>query len=861
MSTLQKKSKNIKRRHKKIINQAFKELREKLLKLEQICQSCDEEDRLLLLQEGQEQAVLIGQMIEKNLEEEQTIHFLEDLCEVFYQISIHPEKAEHFIKEGWNLLEKAENRIEQLQLAPVELVFFPYKASMWDSLESIWKAARDDRECNTYVVPIPYYDMLPDHSDVRFNYEKDLFPADVPVVDWEDYRLEEQQPDIIVVHNPYDDCNRVTSVKPEYFSENLKKYTDLLVYVPYFMTTGRIPDGHIYFKSYINFDRIIVQNAGYVQKMKQYIPEEKLVPLGSPKCDCIVASMKNPTIPEEWKEKMEGKTVLFFNLSISCLLQADVEKYLEKVENFFELVYQYDNLVLIWRPHPLLEATINSMRGNLRQRILKMQEKFIKEKNTIYDRTANPEKTIAISDVYVGETESSIVAMFAFAKKPIFILSKDMYKEMDDKSSYLVDSVGMLLYKEHVYFIARQYHFLCRLNLKKNQTEITVNLSDYSQKMGNVLFIRHKNEIWIFLDKRIQDTILIYNCDDGHVEVLSWEVQSEASEDRIAGWFYDYDEDNSRNLYFWSKPGKIVLQIDMETREVKKRTEFVGRLLDNFKKDECMFGMSTPVREKIYCLSRCSNEIMEMDLSNDEITIHKVGSPAARYLYIHYYDGKFYLVEKGKACIYIWNPRNEELIRIEEMASDRVDLKERADVQERLPYALLFKPDSRLNEKKIYVFSNVANSIEELSCITNELKKTDWKLKETDKEHGYDISSNMFGYQIDEKNILCCLGKQKSFLLLNTDDGSYHIMPCELRGEEIRKFIKNRKHFRWHLQEEIYACKESELYRVNEFLKDLSMGKCDYEEDMLDVESRFSNSNGTVGVHVYQYLREQLKEL
>lgn len=861
MSTLQKKSKNIKRRHKKIINQAFRELREKLLKLEQICQSCDEEDRLLLLQKGQEQAVLIGQMIEKNLEEEQIIHFLEDLCEVFYQISIHPEKAEHFIKEGWNLLEKAENRIEQLQLAPVELVFFPYKASMWDSLESIWKAARDDGECNTYVVPIPYYDMLPDHSDVRFNYEKNLFPADVPVVDWEDYRLEERQPDIIVVHNPYDDCNRVTSVKPEYFSENLKKYTDLLVYVPYFMTTGRIPDDHIYFKSYQNFDKIIVQNASYVEEIKKYVHEEKIVPLGSPKCDCIVESGKNPIIPEDWRDKIQGKKVIFFNLSISCLLQADIEKYLEKVENFFELVNQYDNLALIWRPHPLLEATINSMRGNLRQSILNMQEKFMKGKNTIYDKTANPERTIAISDVYVGETESSIVAMFAFAKKPIYILSRDLYKEMDAQDRYLVDPVGMLLYKDNVYFIAKQYHFLCRLNLKKKMTEIVVNLSEYSQEMEKTLLIRHMNEIWILLDKSIQDTILIYNCDDGHIEVLSWEAQTRGPEDRIEGLFHDYDQDHSQNLYFWSKQGKIVLHIDLITREVKKRTEFVGRLLDNFKKDECMFGMFIPVREKIYCLSRCSNEIMEMDLSNNEIKIHKVGSVTARYLYIYYYDEKLYLVEKGKVGIYIWNPENEELIHIEEKELESIDLKEKVDVQDRLPYALLIKPDKSLNDKKIYVFSNVTNFIEELSCLTYKLKRTNWKLREMDNEHGYDISSNMFGYQIDEKNILCCLNTQKSFLLLNMEDGNYDIMPCELRGEEIQEFIKNRKHFCWYMQEQIYACKESELYRINEFLEDLSIGKCDYEEDMLEVESRFSNSNGTVGVHIYQYLREQLKEL
>ncbi|MBQ7479431.1 MAG: hypothetical protein IJT01_11160, partial [Selenomonadaceae bacterium] len=46
-----------------------------------------------------------------------------------------------------------------------DIVFLPYKASMWDSLESVWKAAEEDKEhCNAYVVPIPYADLTPDRG-------------------------------------------------------------------------------------------------------------------------------------------------------------------------------------------------------------------------------------------------------------------------------------------------------------------------------------------------------------------------------------------------------------------------------------------------------------------------------------------------------------------------------------------------------------------------------------------------------------------------------------------------------------------------------------------------------------------------
>lgn len=38
--------------------------------------------------------------------------------------------------------------------------FFPYKASMWDSLESVYLVAKEDSDCDVYCVPISYY-ILP----------------------------------------------------------------------------------------------------------------------------------------------------------------------------------------------------------------------------------------------------------------------------------------------------------------------------------------------------------------------------------------------------------------------------------------------------------------------------------------------------------------------------------------------------------------------------------------------------------------------------------------------------------------------------------------------------------------------------
>ncbi|MCI5568042.1 MAG: hypothetical protein MR375_09390, partial [Veillonellaceae bacterium] len=122
-----------------------------------------------------------------------------------------------------------------------EIVFLPYKAAMWDSLESIWKAAYADKEhCNTYVVPIPYADRNPDYTARDWHHEIDLFPDYVPVIDYRNIDLEAMHPDVIFIHNPYDNCNAVTSVDSMFYSDKLKHYTDNLVYVPYFVTGGKM---------------------------------------------------------------------------------------------------------------------------------------------------------------------------------------------------------------------------------------------------------------------------------------------------------------------------------------------------------------------------------------------------------------------------------------------------------------------------------------------------------------------------------------------------------------------------------------------------------------------------------------------
>ena len=186
----------------------------------------------------QEAAILLGTYIESIGEKYvELVRILENYCENIYLMSesINDEKVcRKLSKKIQRQLVSLENGLKyEMPNDRKEMVFLPYVASMWDSLESIWMAADKDENVDAYVIPIPYYDKNPDGSFRTEHYEGDLFPDYVPVTRYDEYDFENRKPDVVFIHTPYDECNHVTSVHPFFYAKNIKNYTDMLVSVSY----------------------------------------------------------------------------------------------------------------------------------------------------------------------------------------------------------------------------------------------------------------------------------------------------------------------------------------------------------------------------------------------------------------------------------------------------------------------------------------------------------------------------------------------------------------------------------------------------------------------------------------------------
>ncbi len=443
----------------------------------------DSESAVTVLSDCQEAAIQIGSILDETEGEGTSpIHFLEEYCETVYQVAVSlsdgigGSDGKQRLDEA---LTKAEYSVKNDIRTTLEVVFLPYKASMWDSMESVWQAAANDPDCDVYVIPIPYYDRRPDNSFGEYHYEGTEIPEYVPITHYAAYDFENRRPDVVYVHNPYDQYNYVTSVEPRFYSYELKKHTDCLVYIPYYLAYGSIGDGQRMTSVYRSADYIVIQNEGYRKFFDKNIPDSKFLPLGSPKFDKIVTTCKNkPELKPEWK-MAESKRVFFYNTSISEFL-CNPAAFLRKMSYVFDTFERYkQDVCLLWRPHPLLESTMKSMCPQYLSRYLELKNRYISDSLGIYDDNPDLNYSIALSDVYLGDASSSVASSFSAVGKPLFLLSPHISslpsdsdrtkyavqymaadKNYDDTSKHICLLFGNLLFVEQKDFSFRYLDML-----------------------------------------------------------------------------------------------------------------------------------------------------------------------------------------------------------------------------------------------------------------------------------------------------------------------------------------------------------------------------------------------------------------
>lgn len=621
-----------------------------------------------LLEDCQKGVVQVGEFIETiQGEGTESVSLLEEYHEMLYHIGANIENVSaDAIMYLQKKLHQIENSVKK-ELSPdkIEVVFFPYKASMWDSLESIYYAAKQDPTCDVYCVPIPYFDKNPDGSLRQMHYEGTQYPDNIEITSWESYDLKRRHPDVIYIHNPYDDWNSVTSVHPDFYARKIKEYTDKLVYIPYFILQEISPDDQAAIDGIKHFcflpgtiyaDEVIVQSESlkkiYINEFlkeakKNNLPvnknelNQKFKGLGSPKLDKVYSTKReNLEVPQKWLEiikKPDGswKKIVFYNTGIAALLIHN-EMWVKKIEDVLNIFKKnQDDIVLLWRPHPLIEDTMRSMRSVVLDKYLRIKNKYIMENWGIFDDTPNLNRAVGISDVYYGD-ESSVVRLFQETSKPAIIQAVVSEPLLID----FIECVG-----NEIYFMPANYNCLYCHNVERKKT-IAV----------GALPVKGSSEYRLFGDCVAADEKLFFSPVKSG-EIIVYDILSKKSitipldKKKVYNDFRCFNAVRYRNyiLFISTAFQPLIIKLDIDTLKLEyieynppvktKECEFMAR--------ECVI-----VKNSLFMVMLEKAIIVEYLLDEDHFIYHSLSvlSGAGTITYI---NNEFYL--SGKQCIYKWN--------------------------------------------------------------------------------------------------------------------------------------------------------------------------------------------------------------
>lgn len=239
-----------------------------------------------------------------------------------------------------------------------KIAFCPYKAEMWDSMESVFDACVFEPRITRRICPIPFAEVdaqgnvgiMHDESSAlkQITQDDDVFISD----------LDSFKPDFVVVHYPYDGRNKVTRIHEDFWSNNLKSKGYKIIYSPYGLPVGGVSSCNLIMQPVLkNADLIVCdcpeEKTNIINQWKTQenidIDPDKILVTGSPKRDYL------------WTAEETGTTgTVLIAGSLLPLLNGIQKKILSRYAKIIEDELAVGHKV-IYRYHPLSTSGIKAM--------------------------------------------------------------------------------------------------------------------------------------------------------------------------------------------------------------------------------------------------------------------------------------------------------------------------------------------------------------------------------------------------------------------------------------------------------------------------------------------------------------------
>ncbi|MBR3104602.1 MAG: LicD family protein [Lachnospiraceae bacterium] len=404
------------------------------------------EQCLDLLEQSQEGIIRIGEEIEnRDGEGTVTVSCIERYCECIYETAQvltgeSDRGIDAVMQEMGASLDALEDSIQADLKEKREILFLPFRSDLWESLDPIYRKSIADPDVHVTVMPLPFYDKDAAGNPGEMHYDVAGYPQDLNITNYQKYDIRAAHPDVIYIQNGYDGFNYTYMLPPAYFTSEVKKYTEQLIYVPYFKLGGYEPEDQKlrqttrYFMKIpgvMHADRVWIENEEirqlYIEELVRFCGEDT-AQIWEEKLEVMVMQQEEQNkkdIPKSWESvlyKANGekkKTVLFMNAV--CSLYQHQEQALTKLKDVLRIFAEkQEEIALIWRPHPSVAISADLFDRQLWLEYRRIVEEYRSAGWGILDETPDADLSIGLADAYYGDPDP-VMQRCRVAGKPVMI--------------------------------------------------------------------------------------------------------------------------------------------------------------------------------------------------------------------------------------------------------------------------------------------------------------------------------------------------------------------------------------------------------------------------------------------------------
>lgn len=647
-----------------------------------------------------------------------------------------------------------------------KIVFLVYKPGWWGCMDKMYREYKAKAGWDCTVIVLPRYAKAPEDGHVlreQVEYAPQRMPEYVKLTDYRHYSLEEQKPDKIVIHNPFDGMNPLDTVEKCYYSESLKGMTRELIYIPYMLYRDWLPQEEKNYPVYNFADTIYIPT----EKMRYQFDacyDDKLKAV-----DCGIAEYLERLRKRACQGKgKERRFRLLYSVNFADLYY-NTDRQISKMEEVFCTLADRKDIDFIFRPNEDILRLQSSLSPQIRQAYGRLLQRFLEQKIGRVDVSEDPYAAAAEADAFMGSGMNLISNLFAVQGKRRLLLGVQCFKELEENERIpeIYDSV---VENNTVSFVT-SYHsnFLCRLDLETGEVKTLCGVPT-GQFNGCFSLWKEKGKYWFLLDK---DKMLVsYDEAGATLEKIYVPIKAADMLKRIFAIvpFEDY-------FYLLSGETKSIWRFDLQHKTFSEISGWARQLeelaLPGDRSEPMLHRKTVQEGVWLHIPSAMANAVLHLRMDTGEYTVEKIGEQGDKY---------FALWKRGEKLLLLPYKGKKIYLRDEKSGSEQViyEIPEKRDMV--VPYGETLE----WKDSKVLLFPWQAEKILEVDMETGAVREAASQLELSYPEEC--PVGRRFGYGMVKRQGERILTYNKYTGLLRVLDSELHIqkeIPLRLPPEQI----------------------------------------------------------------------------